>query len=402
MTIETTDFLVIGGGIIGVNLAIHIKHQYPASKVLLIEKETNCGQHASGRNSGILHAGFYYTANSLKAKFTKDGNKQLTDYCKEKGLLINNSGKLVVAQNENELVSLKELKKRGDINKIELHEITEKEAQEIEPRVKTFQKALFSPTTSSVDPKEVLASLIKDAVALGVTIQTGTAFEKREKDYIITSSGKISTGFIINAAGLYADKIARAFGFSKQYKIIPFKGLYLISKELPGAIRTNIYPVPNLNNPFLGVHFTITSHGKIKIGPTAIPAFWREHYQGFENFNFNEFAEILGQEVKLFLRNDFGFRSLAMEELVKYYKPTMVKFASNLAKGVKKENYSKRGAAGIRAQLFNIESNQLEMDFRYEGDKRSFHILNAVSPAFTCSMSFTKHITAEISKILSN
>lgn len=387
--ILTTDFLIIGGGVIGLNIALQIRLRYPASKIILLEKEPRCGMHASGRNSGVLHAGFYYTADSLKARFTREGNRCLTEYCRERGLTINCCGKLVVAKNANELTGLEELLKRAQRNGVALYEVTEKEAHEIEPRVKTYTKALYSPTTASVDPGEVMHSLVNDVQAAGVNILTYTAYYTYEAPYVVTNKGRIAAGYVINAAGLYADKVAQDFGFSKDYRILPFKGLYLYSSEQAGALKTNIYPVPDLNNPFLGVHYTLTVDGRIKIGPTAIPAFWREHYQGFDNFSLRETLEILGREFGLFLRNDFGFRSLALKELQKHFKSKLVTLASALVTGVSERDYQTWGQPGIRAQLINIKERKLQMDFCYEGDNRSFHILNAVSPAFTCAMPFS-------------
>ncbi len=392
----TTDFLIIGGGVMGLNLALEAKRRHRSSRVLLIEKEKQCGAHASGRNSGVLHAGFYYTADSLKARFTREGNQRFTRYCEERGLKIKKCGKLVVARDETELVGLDELLRRGRKNNVELHEITEREARRIEPRVKTYQKALWSPTTSSVDAAEVMASLVGDARAAGVEILTDTAFVAVERDGVVTNRGRISAGGVINAAGLYADKIARAFGFSRDYRILPFKGLYLYSPEPGGALRTNIYPVPDLDNPFLGVHYTLTVGGKIKIGPTAVPAFWREHYNGWENFRFTEFAEVVGRELAMFVRNDIDFRGLAFRELKKYFKSNMVRLAKDLLEGVPPSDRWSWGKPGIRAQLVNIRARRLEMDFRYEGDQKSFHVLNAVSPAFTCAMPFAEFLFEQL------
>lgn len=396
MPAQTTDFLIIGGGIIGLNLALQAKHRFPSSSVLLIEKERDPGAHASGRNSGVLHAGFYYSADSLKARFTRDGNLRLTEYCKERGLRINRCGKLVVAKDATELAGLEELFRRAKRNDVEVHEITATEAREIEPRVKTHEKALWSPTTSSVDPRAVVASLVADTQQAGIAIQTETAFLGTRNGDVITSKGRVAAGYVINAAGLYADKIAQAFGFSRDYRILPFKGLYLYSNNPPGAIRTNIYPVPNLNNPFLGVHYTIAVDGKIKIGPTAIPAFWRENYQGFGNFRIDEFADVVKREFGLLWRNDFGFRALAVEELRKHSRSRMAELAGALVTGVRAGDFNKWGPPGIRAQLFNTRERKLEMDFRYEGDHRSFHVLNAVSPAFTCSMPFAEFLFERI------
>ncbi len=396
---STTDFLVIGGGVIGLNLSLRLKKKYPSSRVVLIDKEKSCGIHSSGRNSGVLHAGFYYTADSLKAKFTRDGNRMLTEYCRERNIRINQCGKLVVAKDETELKGLDELLERAGKNRVELQQVTEKEAKEIEPRVKTFERALFSPTTSVINPSEVIDSMATDAKNCGVDIQTDTAYLKRSSDRVVTSKGSISAGYVINASGLYADKIALDFGFSKDYRILPFKGLYLYAKENSEPLRTNIYPVPDLNNPFLGVHYTLTVDGRVKIGPTAIPAFWREHYNGFTNFSYSELMEILMREFFLFARNDFGFRDLAFKEIQKYYKPKLVKLASTMISGVKKGNYRHWGKAGIRAQLINIRERKLVMDFRYEGDNRSFHVLNAVSPAFTCAMPFTDYLISQMENL---
>lgn len=400
MADSSTDFLVIGGGVIGFNLALTAKQRNPGSRVTLIEKEAQGGLHASGRNSGVLHAGFYYTADSLKARFCRDGNRELTAYCEQRGIPLNRCGKLVVAKDAQERDTLRELLQRGIANGVELHEISAEDAQKIEPRAKTFERALWSPSTSSVDPRAVMSALVSDTEASGITVLPSTAYLGRTADGVQTTNGSISAGYVINSAGLYADRIARDYGFSQDYSIIPFKGLYLYSDEPPGAVRTNIYPVPDLRNPFLGVHFTITVQGKAKLGPTAIPAFWREHYAGLSNFQAAEMWEIVWRELDLFVHNDFGFRRLAFEELAKYSRVRMTQLASALATGVRARDYRKWGPPGIRAQLFDIKRRKLEMDFRFEGDQRSFHVLNAVSPAFTCAIPFARYLFDHIETLL--
>lgn len=400
MSKSAVDFLIIGGGIIGINMALQAKQRYPDAKVTVLEKEADFGAHASGRNSGVLHAGFYYTADSLKARFTRDGNKALTEYCEQNNLLINRCGKLVVAKNESELAGLAELLRRGQRNGVQLQEISAEEAREIEPRVKTYEKALFSPSTASVNPCQVLACMQQQAKELGVRFELACRYLKRTGQGVLTNKGEIKAGYIINSAGLYADRVARDFGFSRRYTIIPFKGLYIVSDEPLGGVRTNIYPVPDLNNPFLGVHFTITASGKTKLGPTAIPAFWREHYKGLDNFKFSEMCQVVTRELGLLLSNRFGFRQIAMQELAKYYKPVMVKAAEQLLSDIDASLYKRHGPSGIRAQLYDLEKGALEMDFKYEGDANSFHILNAVSPAFTCSMPFTAYLFDRIDEML--
>lgn len=396
----TTDFLVIGGGIVGVTTALELTRRFPRAVVTLIEKEAQCGWHASGRNSGVLHAGFYYTSDSLKARFTRDGNRRLTEYCRDRGLRINACGKLVVARHEQDLAGLDELLRRGRANDVQLCEVTEREARELEPLARTYARALWSPTTSSVDPAEVMRSLVQDAGQAGVRVIPGTAYLKRRNDgSVATTGGELSAGYVVNAAGLQADRVARDFGFAEHYRILPFKGLYLYGNgRLP--LGRHVYPVPNLNNPFLGVHFTITADGLVKIGPTAIPAFWREHYGGVARFRAREFAEVIWREAQLFLRNDFGFRSLAINEVRKYRREWLVQLATELVPSASASQFQTWGKPGIRAQLLDTRTRKLEMDFRYEGDNRSFHVLNAVSPAFTCALRFSEHLVEQIAALV--
>lgn len=394
------DFLIIGGGVIGISIARELKARQADARIVLIEKEPECGAHASGRNSGVLHAGFYYSPDSLKAKLTRLGNERLTAYCEHKRIPINRCGKLVVAKDECDLPSLDELVRRGRMNGIDIQELTEAEAKQIEPRVKTFQRALFSPRTSTVNPLHVVQAMQHDAMYEGIELRLGAAYVKRTEQGIQTNRDSIAAGYIINAAGLYADKIALDYGFSEKYRILPFKGLYLYSNEPPGSIRTNIYPVPDLRNPFLGVHFTITADGKAKIGPTAIPAFWRENYEGFSNFRVSELIEVAGRGLGLLTGAQFDYRRLAVEEISKYSRSKMVSLASVLAEGVAERNYQQWGRPGIRAQLLDITKKKLEMDFVLEGDHRSMHVLNAVSPAFTCSLPFASYVCDRIDSAL--
>jgi L-2-hydroxyglutarate oxidase LhgO len=305
-----------------------------------------------------------------------------------------------VAKDAGDLESLDELFRRGQANGIALQDLTEAEAKMIEPRVKTYQRALFSPSTSTVNPLQVVNAMQQDALHEGIQINLGTAYVGRDDQRVLTNHDPIAAGYVVNAAGLYADKIAMDYGFSEKYRILPFKGLYLYSNEPPGSIRTNIYPVPNLKNPFLGVHFTITADGKAKIGPTAIPAFWRENYEGFSNFRMSELIEVAGRGLGLLTGAQFDYRRLAVEEISKYSRSKMVSLASALAEGVTGKNYRKWGRPGIRAQLLDITKKKLEMDFVLEGDDRSLHVLNAVSPAFTCSLPFASYVCDSINNAI--
>lgn len=396
---KTVDYLVIGGGIIGVNMALHLKRRNLGASVCVVDKEPELARHGSGRNSGVVHSGFYYTANSLKARFTRDGNIALKDFIRERKIPLNECGKLVVAKDESELPTLDELLKRGQANGVELHKIAEAEAKKIEPRVKTCQHALWSPNTATADPVSVLEAFRKDAMDMGVGFQCSEPFVKCVGNRVSTKNMEFEAGYVVNAAGLYADRVAHAFGFGKNYAILPFKGLYLKSNEPAGSFKTNIYPVPNLQNPFLGVHVTVTVDGRHKIGPTAIPAFWREQYNGLDNFSLGEMLQTMGLGLQLMLKADFDFRRLAYEELRKYRRAHLVKLSQLLATGLELPTLDHWGPSGIRAQLLNLEKKSLEMDFVFEGDNKSFHVLNSVSPGWTCSIPFTEYMVNELEKM---
>jgi L-2-hydroxyglutarate oxidase LhgO len=397
---QTADFLVIGAGVIGLRVAIGAKRRYPDASVAVIEKEARPGRHASGRNSGVLHAGFYYSADSFKARFTRAGNRRLSEYCDERGLRINRCGKLVVAKNAAEASVMDELLARAGRNGVELEDISAAEAREIEPRAITHERALYSPATATVDPLEIVESFARDAERAGVSLRASTRYVGRNKDAVRTSAGEVAAGYVINAAGLYADRVARDFGFGGRYRILPFKGLYLHADPGSYALATNVYPVPDLATPFLGVHLTVAVDGHVTIGPTAVPAFWREQYGLFENFRADEFLEIVRLEGRLFLTDQASFRSVAMRELPKYYRPRLVSMAAQLAEGVRASDFRRWGPAGIRAQLLDVERNRLVDDFTVEGDDRSFHVLNAVSPAFTCAIPFSEYVMNEVEELI--
>jgi L-2-hydroxyglutarate oxidase LhgO len=392
------DYLIIGAGIIGLSIAKELKEQFPTTNILILEKENDVAEHSSGRNSGVLHAGFYYAADSLKAKFTRDGNALMTKYCEDNNLKINKCQKIVVASNETELESLEKLYNRGIKNGVDIKLISENELNEKFANIKTYKKALYSPNTSTVDPTEISKFIKNQLKKDGVEFRFNEGYSKNlGNNKILTSlNNEISAKKIINCSGLYADKIAKDFGFSKKYTIIPFKGIYLKYTNNDKPVDTNIYPVPNLNNPFLGIHYTITVDGTIKIGPTAIPAFWRENYNGFDNFKINEFFEIIGYEIKLFITNAFNFRALAYEEIKKYSKAYFTSMALKMVKKIDIKSFNQWSTPGIRAQLLDTETLELLQDFVIESDNKSVHILNAVSPAFTCSFSFAKYVVNEI------
>ncbi|QKJ22439.1 L-2-hydroxyglutarate oxidase [Poseidonibacter lekithochrous] len=386
------DYLIIGAGIIGLNIAKNLKERFPESKILVLEKEDEVAQHSSGRNSGVLHAGFYYSADSLKAKFTKEGNIALKEFVKSRGLKINECQKVVVATDDKEVEGLEELKRRGEANGVELIWLDEDGLNELYPNIKTHKKALLCPSTATVNPKEVTKEFAKVIKDLGVELLLSCKYISSSNNVVSTSLGDFQAKKVINCAGLYADNIARDFGFSKDYVIIPFKGIYLKDKNNVSHLETNVYPVPNLENPFLGVHYTLTVDGESKIGPTAIPALWRENYKGMDNFSLKEFSQILFYEAKLFLTNAFGFRSLAFSEVKKYSLSYLKGLAMKLTKQMNHDGFDSWSTPGIRAQLLNKNTLELVQDFVVESDENSVHVLNAVSPAFTSSIPFANWV----------
>ncbi len=392
-----TDFIIIGCGIIGINIAADLRKRFPRSKISIIEKEKVPAFHSTGRNSGVLHAGFYYTADTLKAKFTAEGNHFYTDYCKTMGLPINPCGKLVVARNENEVQQFKILLSRAKSNGVALNRVSLSEALKLEPRLNSKFDCLWSPKTSTVDPVAITHSLLKELAKANVETYWDTKFvNKASHNQIQTTRGTFQFEMLINTAGLYADVVAKNFGFAKDLRVLPFKGLYLYASKDAPIFRRHIYPVPNLNNPFLGVHHTQTVDGYSKIGPTAIPAFWREQYKGFERFQLKEFLQIMGDEMSLFFKSDFDFRRLALEEIKKYSRRVLLRESAELATAIHPQHYIKWGQPGIRAQLFDTKQKKLVMDFCIEGAGNNFHVLNAISPAFTCSKPFAQYFVSKM------
>lgn len=385
---ETADFLVVGGGVIGLAIARELKRRSSQARVVVVDKEAALGRHASGRNSGVIHAGFYYRPGSLKARLTAEGNRALTAFIEQSGLPINKCGKLVVANTPDEAASLLVLAERAAANGATVEVLTETEAATVEPRARAAHGALFSPATATADPELVLEALAADAVSNGVEVMLETPFVGGTPDRVETGKGVFSCGHLINAAGLGADRVAHLLGAGSDYVIVPFKGLYLLGSEPAGAFRTNVYPVPDLRYPFLGVHVTVGVDGRAKLGPTAIPAFWNEQYGGWAGFRAREFLRTVGRDLALTIRSDFDFKRLAARELAKYRKARLVELAGRLVSGLRREDYGRWGRPGIRAQLMDRRTRQLVMDFVVEKGERSTHILNAVSPGWTCSMPF--------------
>jgi L-2-hydroxyglutarate oxidase LhgO len=294
-----------------------------------------------------------------------------------------------------ELEVLHELEHRGKRNGSNVRLIDEGEARACEPGVFTFKKALYSPDTASLEPMAVLVALKEDLIKAGVEFMFGAEFKGGKDSAVDTTQGVFEGRKIINCAGLYADRVAQHYGFGEKYTMIPFKGLYLKYAKNKTDLKMNVYPVPHLKNPFLGVHFTKTVDGTIKIGPTAIPAFWRENYAGLQRFRAGELAEVICEEARLFATNAFGFRDLAFEEIHKYDRNYFINLAVKMVPAIDPKGFGVFTRPGIRAQLLDKTTSFLVQDFVIEADKDSVHVLNAVSPAFTCAFPFADFVCTQ-------
>ncbi|CAB4876010.1 unannotated protein [freshwater metagenome] len=395
--VQTADVAVIGGGVVGLALADAWLARNPGSSVVVLEKEDALAEHASGRNSGVLHAGFYYAPDSLKARLTRQGNALLREFCAERGVEVRETGKVVVTQSDDELPALRELYRRGEANGVHLEMVDEAQLRELEPLARTHGSALWSPTTAVASPAavvEALAARVRDRggeILLGSPVlAAGPGFIKTARD------GRRSVGHIINAAGLHADTVAHWFGVGEEYRMLPFKGLYWYGSWEPGRLKRHVYPVPDPRNPFLGVHLTVTVDGRAKIGPTAIPALWREDYGGVGGFSIGETWDI-ARIYPSFLRSPHhDVPGLVRTEMPKYSRTHLVRQAQPLVPSVRPSDFTTKGRPGVRAQLLNIVDRKLEMDFVVRPGERSTHVLNAVSPAWTSSLAVAEHVVAGI------
>jgi L-2-hydroxyglutarate oxidase len=395
MNAERADVVIVGGGIVGLSIARELASR-GARDVLVLEKEEGLGRHASGRNSGVLHAGIYYAPDSRKAKTCLAGNMAMRAYCKEKGLPLLECGKVVVAREESELPVLDELFKRATANGARVEMLDEKGLASVEPCARTVGRALWSRDTAVVDPKAVLASLLGALTAGGkVRIRTGIeVLGAGAKGEIRTTAGTIGYGRLVNAAGAHCDRVARFFGVGEHYRLIPFKGIYRkLRKGARLTVNGNVYPVPDPRNPFLGVHFTRSVHGDVYLGPTAIPAFGRENYGILTGID-RDAPRIAFEDAVLFFRNA-GFRSVALSEPRKYVPAYLHRDAARLVHGFDPAEVEPADKVGIRPQLVDWRTKQLLMDFIVERSGDTLHVLNPISPAFTSSMELARQIVEE-------
>ena len=386
------DVLIAGAGVIGLSVAIEIKKEDPRLSVVVLDKESRIGRHASGRNSGVIHSGFYYSPNSLKAKFCKDGNAALSDLCKKYGIPIRNTGKIVVARNEKELLQIGELYKRGIDNDVKLEIREEKDLHKFEPLARTFKNFLWSPSTSVSDPILVLNAISEIAQRNGVKVISNSQISTNSNNGLLVNGDEIIAKHFVNCAGTQADKIAHAFGVGLEYGMMPFMGVYRSVSQEKLPIRTLIYPVPHRINPFLGVHFTLTADGKTKIGPTSVLVPGRESYSLMDSISLDEIRETIGNSLNFATGNPINFAKLFSSEMPKFITKMLVRDAATLVPSAKELKGWTRRPAGIRAQLLHKPTRTLEQDFVVRSGPNSTHVLNVVSPGWTSSIPFAEWV----------
>lgn len=394
------NIYIIGSGIVGITIGIKIKEKLKGSKVIIIEKEELSIKHGSGRNSGIIHSGVYYPSETLKAKLCTEGAKQLKNYVKNKKLWIDECGKILIPTDETSYRNLDLLIDRAKKNNVEANLISNIEAIKLEPNISpNFEKAILIPFTSIVNPKEVMNSLLKDFINLGGEINYNEEVLSIDSQVnkIKTKKNYFNFDYVINCSGLHSDKIARSAGLKFNYSFLPFKGKYWKLKK-KYKLNKLIYPVPDLNFPFLGVHTAHNKDNEVFIGPTSTPVFGRESYNFFENFKLSEITELLPSFLIKILKNQNNLRNLAVRECKMLTKNGLIKEIKKLIKNVEKEDllfYEEK--TGIRSQIFDNTSKNLINDFvvkKYNNNQ--MHILNAVSPAFTASFGFADYIIKEM------
>ena len=396
---------IIGSGIVGLTLAYEIAHNNSECEITIFEKEDNSLKHGTGRNSGVIHSGIYYTPNSLRSKLCIEGARLMKNFIREHHLYLNPCGKLLLPRNPKETESLNllfERSKKVGVKAIKLK--SKEEILKIEPNCNPlFDEALFIQDTAIGDPKEVSKKLLEILSEKNVTIlyQHEISDVNSEKGIISVKNTIFEFDYIINAAGLYSDKIAKISNLKTNYSSLPFKGKYWSVKtpnisELP---KTLLYPVPNLAHPFLGIHTVYDQKGNFYLGPSSTPVFGKEAYKSFQNFNLSEFISLLFKFTIKIIKNENKLRSLAISEFRNLFlfhirNSTKLYFKSSL-----NISLSESAKVGIRSQIFDNQSKTLFNDFVVVKQKKTIHILNAISPAWTSSFAMAKHICSNFLKL---
>jgi len=390
--LDQFDIALIGGGIVGVSTALALKTRYPDARIVLIEKETCFAVHQTGHNSGVIHAGVYYTPGSLKADFCKKGSKATLEFCKTHNIPFQQCGKLLVATNSLELERMEALEKRCAQNKIHTLCIDQKQLNKIEPHIFGLG-ALQVPSTGITDFMQITSKMADLFKSAGGVIKTGHAVtriqESIDKITLHTDNRKIFSRYLIACGGLMADRLARMMNIDIDFMIIPFRGeYYRIPDHLSKIVSHLIYPIPDPDLPFLGVHLTPMVEGCITVGPNAVMGFKREGY-GKLNFNFSDFWQMLA--FSGFWKVIKGNLESGIKEWIdSAHKPGYLKRIHKYCPGIALTDLLPY-PAGIRAQAVKKDGS-LVHDFLFAETPRSLHVCNAPSPAATSAMPIGEHL----------
>lgn len=394
---QNCDILIIGAGAIGLSVGIALLERNPRKQIVVVDKEFELARHASGRNSGVLHAGFYYSPQSLKAKFCRDGNKAIRALAGRYQIPIREVGKVVVARNSDENMRLDLLFDRGMSNGVDLELLPESQLAQFEPLAVTEERFIWSPSTAVSNPKLIVKAMHDEFVRLGGTVSLGKKVILRTKNNeVMDASGSFNAQHFVNAAGAQSDRIARSIGIGHEYAMLPFMGVYRSTTESNLPLKRLVYPVPHPVNPFLGVHFTLTIDNKVKIGPTAIPIAGREQYSIWKGWSGSDIHQAILGTVSLIKGHNHDFRAILQSELPKFLESRLVHESTNLVPSAKRITSWKKNPPGIRAQLVHLPTGRLEQDFVLISHLNSTHILNAVSPGWTSAIPFGKYVSDKI------
>ena len=392
MRSKSSDIVILGGGIVGLTLANQILSKEVTRNITIIDKEKELGQHTSGRNSGVLHAGIYYKPNSLKAKVCIKGAQRLKRWIVERGLPLNRCGKIIVPTKEYLDEQLDILLKRGQENGAVVELWNETKLADVAPEVRSATgRALWSPNTAVMNPLMVIKKLQEELTSKGVKICLGDKIVNIEPKYrkIKLNSGKeVFYKHLFNCAGLHADQVAHKYGVGRCYCLMPFKGLYWDLRAKSGLnLKQNIYPVPDLSVPFLGVHFTpsASEQATIRIGPTATPALGRENYKSIMGIEPKMALSNTIELARQYIQDKNNFRKYVHEQSYLNLTPFLIRAAQELVPKIKIQDIKISSKVAIRAQLFDHQKKELVEDFLCLPGESSTHVLNAISPAFTAS-----------------
>ena len=395
--VKKCDVLVIGAGVVGLSTGIALLQSRPSLKVIVADKETDIGIHASGRNSGVIHAGFYYSYGSLKAQFCRDGNFELRRLAKKYGVPVKDVGKVVVARNEDEDSRLDTLFERGIANGVDLEIHSEEKIKQFEPLAVTHKRFMWSPNTGISDSIAIVKAMRDEFLSLGGEMCFDSKVNLSESNgEIHDSDSQFTFKHVVNAAGAQADRISRSVGVGTEYAMLPFMGVYRSTSEKNLPLQRLVYPVPHPINPFLGVHFTLTIDGKVKIGPTAIPILGREQYSFTEGWSGSDVAQALKGIKSLIMGDSHDFVSILNSEWPKIIQKLLVKESTKLVPSAIEVRDWQRKPPGIRAQLVHLATGKLEQDFIVTSQANATHVLNSVSPGWTSSIPFGRFIEDKI------